>query len=217
MERFDVFNAKENGADEPVPSVEAAEPKPATNGHKKSHSPSSKREAEDSEMSDVIDDAPPKKKKRKASSPEDDAAFAARLQAEEDRNARPTRGGSSRKSAPAKKKSGKKKTNNKVTASDDSDVEDGTTKRKVNRNTGFHKPMNLSESASEFFGTAQVCIMNLALLLANCCSFRDQKSPSKSGNISKAIICKILVTNDTSSAMRSFYLYLAVPRYTCSR
>lgn len=168
MERFDIFNARQNGtnhADEPIASVEVTEPKPVTNGHKKSHSPPTKREADDSDLSDVIDNAPPKKKKRKATSEEDDdAAFAARLQAEEDRNARPTRGGgSSRKSASAKKKSSKKKTANKVTASDDSDVEDGTPKRKVNRNTGFHKPMNLSSTAADFFGSAQVRLLKVLL------------------------------------------------------
>jgi upstream activation factor subunit UAF30 len=62
--------------------------------------------------------------------------------------ARPTRG-AGRKAAPAKKKkTPKKKTQAKVTGtgSDDSDVE--TTPRNVNRNTGFHKPLNLSPALS---------------------------------------------------------------------
>lgn len=161
LERFDVFNTKQNGEPEPVPSVEAVDPIPKTNGHAKSRSVSTseagqKRSADDSDLSDVVDTAP-RKKKRKGTEA-DDAAFAAKLQAEEDRAARPTRGGSSRKSAPVKKKKApKKKTANKVTNSDDSEIDDeGATKRKVNRETGFHKPMNLSAEATEFFGSPQV-------------------------------------------------------------
>ncbi|KAK5076920.1 hypothetical protein LTR51_002606 [Lithohypha guttulata] len=166
MERFDIFNAKQNKDQEPVPSVETAEPPhppPTVNGHTKrvteTRSPSSarpKREADDSDLSDVVDKAPPRKK-RKESSVEDDAAFAARLQAEEDRAARPTRGGTSRKAAPSKKKKvPRKKTADKVTGSDDSEVEENGAKRKVNRETGFHKPMNLSTTASDFFNTPKL-------------------------------------------------------------
>lgn len=161
MQRFDLFNAKQNGEAEPVPSVEKAEPLPKTNGHAKSRSVSTseagqKRQADDSDLSDVVDTAPAKKKRK--ASVDEDAAFAARLQAEEDRNARPTRGGAPRKAAPSKKKkTPRKKTASKVTGSDDSDVDDeGGTTRKVNRNTGFHKPMNLSAIATDFFGTPQV-------------------------------------------------------------
>jgi len=161
MQRFDLFNAKQNGEAEPVPSVEKAEPLPKTNGHAKSRSVSiseagQKRQADDSDLSDVVDTVPAKKKRK--ASVDEDAAFAARLQAEEDRNARPTRGGAPRKAAPSKKKkTSRKKTASKVTGSDDSDVDDeGGTTRKVNRNTGFHKPMNLSAIATDFFGTPQV-------------------------------------------------------------
>lgn len=160
MQRFDLFNAKQNGDSEPVPSVEVADPVPKINGHAKSRSISTsaagqKRQADDSDLSDVVDTAPTRKKRKE--SVDEDAAFAARLQAEEDRNARPTRGGAPRKAAPAKKKkSPKKKTAAKVTASDDSDVEAGESTRKVNRNTGFHKPMNLSAIATDFFGTPQL-------------------------------------------------------------
>lgn len=165
MERFDIFNARQNGDTEPVQSVETTTSS-KTNGHAKSRSRSAsetgqKREAEDSESSsDVVDDAPPKKKRKenKESAKETDAEIAARLQAQEDRAARPTRGAAPRKSAPAKKKkTPKKKTATRVTGSDDSDVEEeGGTGRKVNRETGFHKPMNLSAQAADFFGVQQV-------------------------------------------------------------
>lgn len=160
MERFDIFNARQQGEQEPVPSVETSEPPASTNGHgsSTSRSPShQKREADDSDLSDVIDKAPPKKK-RKEESVDNDAVIAARLQAEEARAARPTRGGASRKAAPTKKKkASKKKTSTKVTGSDDSDLDEkGGTPRKVNRDTGFHKPMNLSAIAADFFGTPQV-------------------------------------------------------------
>lgn len=163
MERFDLFEAKSRKEQEPVPSVEVSEPAP-TNGHI-SNSPSSsssnvKREADDSDTSDIDDSAPPKKKtKRKESVMDDDAAFAARLQAEEDRNSRPTRGGGAprkQKGAQSKKsKTPKKKTSTKVTGSDDSDIDDSAPRRKVNRNTGFHKPYNLSPVAADFFGETQ--------------------------------------------------------------
>ena len=160
MQRFDIFNAKQNGENEPVPSVEIAEPVPKTNGHAKSRSITTaeagqKRQADDDDLSDVADTAPTKKKRKQ--SVDDDAAIAAKLQAEEDRNARPTRCGTSRKAASAKKKKpAKKKTATKVTGSDDSDIEEEGTTRKVNRNTGFHKPMALSAIAADFFGTPQV-------------------------------------------------------------
>lgn len=152
-DRFDVVEAKRHGAEEPVPSVEAADEDsasvtaPHTNGvHKsKSSDPSAatpstastspKREASSEPLSDVDDSAPPKKK-RKANAV-DDAALAAKLQAEERMKARPTRGGGTRKAAPVKKKTTpKKKTQARVTGSDDSDVAESP--RVVNRNTGFH-------------------------------------------------------------------------------
>lgn len=161
MERFDIFAAKSQKEQEPMPSVEASEPTPTNGAGSQSPSSSSsnvKREAEESDTSE-LDDAPPKRKKRKESAMDDDAAFAARLQAEEDRNSRPTRGGAPRKqkAASAKKsKTSKKKTSAKVTGSDDSDVDDSASPRKVNRNTGFHKPMILSPIAADFFGETQI-------------------------------------------------------------
>ena len=173
-ERFDVVEAKRTGAEDPVPSVEAPDGEtttvsiPRTNGvHKfKSSEPSApsapsaasstpaKREASDDDLSDVVDVAPPKKK-RKPTSAEDDATLAARLQAEENNMARPTRGGGPRKAAPSKKKTPKKKTKARVTGSDDSEVEDSP--KKVNRNTGFHKPLNLSPALSGLLdGEAQM-------------------------------------------------------------
>lgn len=168
MERFDILDAKQNPDTAPIPSVERGESQATTNGHVKSESRSSshtvqKREAEDSEPSDVADAPPPKKKRR--DSIDDDAAYAAKLQAELNQAARSTRGGASRKSAPVKKKkTPKKKTAARVTGSDDSDVADGDEgkTRKVNRNTGFHKPMNLSSTAADFFGTTQVRLQALA-------------------------------------------------------
>ena len=163
-ERFDVVEAKRNGAEEPLPSIEATNgeatsiPPPLTNGvrngvHKfKSSEPSApsasstpaKREATEDSLSDVIDSAPPKKKRKPSA--EDDAVIAARLQAEENSRARPTRGGGPRKTAPVKKKKTPKKKSQARVGSDDSEVEDSP--KKVNRNTGFHKPLNLSPALS---------------------------------------------------------------------
>lgn len=158
MQRFDIFYARQNGEAEPIPSVETADSTPRINGkHNVSASPSatpSKREAdvEPDDQSDSVGNAPPKKKRK--ASVDEDAAFAARLQAEEDKKARPTRGGTSRKAGPVKKKhTPKKKTRTKVTGSDDSDIDDdGRSTRKVNRETGFHKPLNLSPALSDLFG-----------------------------------------------------------------
>ncbi|EXJ61303.1 uncharacterized protein A1O5_11860 [Cladophialophora psammophila CBS 110553] len=159
-ERFDLMNAKRNGETTVVPSVETAEliePPPLTNGVHHSSAPSSsspaKREAESEDVSDVIDTAPPKKKQKAAI--DADAAYAARLQAEEDKLARPTRGGASRKAAPVKKKKRAKK--ERVTGSDDSEVEGEERKQKPKRETGFHKPLNLSHALSNLFdGAAQL-------------------------------------------------------------
>lgn len=139
-QRFDVINARLNGESPVVPSVEAGEPIPKTNGvHKPSPpSPSSspaKREASSEDMSDVVDSPPPKKKRKNGI--DADAAFAAKLQAEEDLRARPTRGGANRKAAPAKKKR-KVKKKERVTGSDDSEAEDGEKPAKPKRDTGFH-------------------------------------------------------------------------------
>lgn len=204
MQRFDLFNAKQNGESAPVPSVEKEDPVPTSNGHAHARSISvsetgQKRQADDSDLSDVVH-SPPARKKRK-DSVDDDAAFAAQLQAEENRNARPQRGGASRKAAPAKKKkSTRKKTAARVTGSDDSDVDDGGTPRKVNRNTGFHKPLNLSAVAAAFFDTPQVMFIapsSVGRLWLTCLSYPDPRSPSRSGSISKLIISKTPVTSDS--------------------
>ncbi|KAI1614590.1 SWIB/MDM2 domain-containing protein [Exophiala viscosa] len=153
-ERFDVINAKENGEATVIPSVEPTEPTPKTNGvHAITpNSPSSspvKREAKNESVSDVAD-APPKKKRK--ASVDADAAYAARLQAEEDARARPTRGGTTRKAGPAKKK--KKTKKEKVTGSDDSDIDDEDKPQKPKRETGFHKPLNLSPALSNLLDGA---------------------------------------------------------------
>ena len=158
MERFDVFAQKAGVEEEPVTSVEVPSPAPVTNGHhtpardvsadSKTASPM-KRDAESQDRSDVIDDAPPKKKRK--SSAEDDAALAARLQAEEDKLSRPTRGAGTRRAAPEKKKkTPKKKSAAKIRDHSDDDDSDDSVEKPV-RNTGFHKPLNLSPALSELF------------------------------------------------------------------
>ncbi|KAL6250435.1 hypothetical protein RBB50_002737 [Rhinocladiella similis] len=145
-ERFDVISTKENGDSTVVPSVEPVEPAQKTNGvHIESPSASpAKREAKSESHSTILDSPPPKKKRK--TSLDADAAYAARLQAEEDARARPTRGGASRKTAPVKKRK-KKAKKERVTGSDDSDLEDEENP-KPKRNTGFHKPLNLSSALS---------------------------------------------------------------------
>lgn len=211
MERFDIFNARESARQEqeqkPLPSVERTDSAPPTNGHTKSRSTSESRTAEKrdagSEDSSDVPDTPPKKK-RKAST-EDDAMIAARLQAEEDRAARPTRGGAPRKAAPAKKKkkTPRKKTAAKITGSDDSDLEDGEPpSRKVNRETGFHKPMNLSAVAADFFGESQASSLYFVQVRwLTTRSFRAPRSRSAFGSTSKRMACKIRGTSVSSYAM----------------
>ncbi|EXJ64826.1 hypothetical protein A1O7_01164 [Cladophialophora yegresii CBS 114405] len=151
-ERFDIANAKRNGEPTVVPSVEAVEPAETarqTNGvHHSSESSPAKRVAESDEVSDVADTPPPKK--RQKATVDADAAFAAKLQAEEDKMARPTRGGGTRKSAPAKKKK-KKPKKDRITASDDSEIDGEEKESKPKRDTGFHKPLNLSPALSNLF------------------------------------------------------------------
>lgn len=161
MERFDVFAEKAAAKEEPVQSVETVPL--VTNGHhkhtrdvstaeSKTASPM-KREAKSEDLSDMVDDAPPKKK-RKSMSAEDDAALAARLQAEEDTRSRPTRG-APRRAAPAKKKKAtpKKKSSRKIkdNSGDEGDDSDASAEKPV-RNTGFHKPLNLSPALADLLG-----------------------------------------------------------------
>ncbi|KKY29021.1 putative swib mdm2 domain protein [Phaeomoniella chlamydospora] len=141
LERFDEFNARQNGAgaaSQKNTETAASPTPPTTNGHATtSPSPSPvKRQSESEELSEVADDAPPKKK-RKPDNVDSDALIAARLQAEENARARPTRGGSTRKATPAKKRASKKKTEKKVRAEDDSDLS-GSEADKPVKNTGFH-------------------------------------------------------------------------------
>lgn len=157
LSRFDLFNARQN-AEEPFPSVEQSnKPKPSTNGHVKGRARShSQSESRVESTSDTIDGEVTSPAKKKTKFEETDAELAARLQAEEARSARPSRNGAARKVTTKKKKTAvKRKSAAKVAGSDDSDVEHGI-ERKVNRNTGFHKPLNLSPAASDFFGATQV-------------------------------------------------------------
>lgn len=147
MDRFDKFAAESKGptsnghteAMEVIPIKTLPEPTDITIhtvekvGHKRKAS--SPRDMD--EFSVGLSDAastPPKKRK---SVMDDDAAFAARLQAEENSRARPTRGGTSRKVSLAKKK---KKTAARIGLNEDSGLSGSETgsKRKVNRNSGFH-------------------------------------------------------------------------------
>jgi len=169
VERFDIINAKRNAAsntdgtnglepvanghvsDDPLPSIE----KPSTPPSSASPSSTTKRKAIESDgLPDSVASTPKKKRKPEADA---DAVLAAKLQAEENLRARPTRGGNTRKAAPAKKKKSpsksKAKTSKKVKAEDDSDIDDsGSEEKKVNRNTGFHKPLALSPALSELLG-----------------------------------------------------------------
>ncbi|MCJ1330561.1 hypothetical protein MMC10_007246 [Thelotrema lepadinum] len=172
-ERFDKFAADAkaapvtNGHTDPAP-----EPVPSKAPTKQSKSPlpeskvSTKRksESQDDDASDSLSDVPstpPPKKKRKPEL-EDDAAIAARLQAEENSRARPTRRGRTQRKPPVvkkkKKKTPKKKTADKVGAEDDSEIDaSGSGERKVNRNGGFHKLLNLSAPLSALLdGEAQL-------------------------------------------------------------
>lgn len=118
--------------------------------------PAIKRKAEsddvDSTTAPSAASPPPKKKVRKVEEVDTDAALAARLQAEENARSRPTRGGAPRKAAPAPKKKAKKKSKATLGADDDSDMEGSATERKVNRNSGFHKPLILSPALSDLLG-----------------------------------------------------------------
>ncbi|KAF3013103.1 hypothetical protein E8E15_000716 [Penicillium rubens] len=156
MERFDRY-AEQNGVggspDETAPSNDqrdgdsaSAVPSPPP-----STSPV-KRQASSDATSEPASASPPAKKHKPDTDTDADAAFAAKLQAEENSRARPTRGGNTRRAAPVKKRS-KAKTSKRVKAEDDSDVDSGEEpKKEVNRNTGFHKPMNLSEPLSALLG-----------------------------------------------------------------
>ncbi|KAF2242728.1 SWIB/MDM2 domain-containing protein [Trematosphaeria pertusa] len=165
MQRFDKFNAEQNGAapesepTEPVPTVEV----PTANGTKGTAADTpngiSKRSPDESALSE-LDESPPKKKQKKQRSIEDDdAAFAAKLQAEENRRARSTRGANTKKRATVpKKKTQKKKSANRVKDEDDSDIGSGSTaeKKSPSRKGGFHKPMALSPALSELLGETQL-------------------------------------------------------------
>ncbi|KAJ5705327.1 hypothetical protein N7536_001016 [Penicillium majusculum] len=157
MERFDRY-AEQNGVggspDETAPSndqrdgdsASAAVPSPPP-----SSSPV-KRQASSDATSEPASASPPAKKHKANTDTDADAVFAAKLQAEENSRARPTRGGNTRRAVPVKKKS-KAKTSKRVKAEDDSDIGSGEEpKKEVNRNTGFHKPMNLSEPLSALLG-----------------------------------------------------------------
>ena len=171
MERFDIFNARQqNGDSASHPPVKSEFHAPKTNGFHHDSQPAertppksstpTKREADTDDTSDSADNQPASKKRKTAV--DDDAQLAARLQAEEERLARPTRGGTSRKGASAKKKTPKKKNKNKTSAkigaSDDSDLE-GSETEKPKRNTGFHV------CYLPWFGTRQITFIETTELI----------------------------------------------------
>lgn len=207
MQRFDVFNSKQVGIQAPVQSIEGTDialPIPV-NGHSRTESPSisvsAKREADDSDTSDVRDSPP--KKKRKEGGVDNDAAFAAKLQAEENRNARATRGVATRKVVPKKSKTLKKKKKSKITASDDSDVEEGSSPKRPKSNTGFNKPLTLTPVAADFFGVPAVCSSQGRIFQLTRLRYHVLKLRSRCGSISKSTISKIQLTNGSSFATRS--------------
>ncbi|KAL9107106.1 MAG: hypothetical protein Q9227_007972 [Pyrenula ochraceoflavens] len=164
MERWDFFNARQNGEVNGDTSTAAAQSgssqqplkaeASSTNGHaptptpaSPSKTPSVKRAAssDPSAISDVVD-TPPPKKKRKSGAVDTDAALAAKLQAEENARSRPTRGGQVRKPAP------KKKTPKKVKKNADGSDESASEVEKPKRTGGFHKPLTLSPALSSLLG-----------------------------------------------------------------
>jgi len=166
LQRFDKFNAEQNGSleppepSEPIPSVENGAQ--VSNGTPLVGSTHKRSPDDDSALSEV-EDAPPTKKKAKKSKPvaeADDAAFAARLQAEENARTRPTRGGNAKRRVAVPKKKAEKKTKTKsstrVKDEDDSDVNTNSDadKKSQSRKGGFHvgrsrtNPTACSQSAN---------------------------------------------------------------------
>ncbi|KAJ5143257.1 uncharacterized protein N7515_002044 [Penicillium bovifimosum] len=155
MERFDRYAAEKGVGESPEDTGSnngqqdgdsAAAPSPP-------HSSSPvKRQASSDPSPEPRTALPPAKKPKVETDTDADAAFAAKLQAEENSRARPTRGGGVSRRGTVIKKS-KPKTSKRVKAEDDSDIGSGEeTKRVVNRNTGFHKPYNLSEPLAALLG-----------------------------------------------------------------
>jgi upstream activation factor subunit UAF30 len=186
LERFDVFAEKAGVIEEPVQSVEIVPP--TANGNhthtrdvsvaeSKTASPM-KREAKSEGLSDMAD-SPPPKKKRKSMIAEDDAALAARLQAEENTRSRPTRG-APRRAAPAKKKkTPKKKSSTRIKDNSDDDGEGSDTSgEKPVRNTGFHKPLNLSPALSELLGETTLSRPQTTKKIWEYIKARDLQNPS---------------------------------------
>ncbi|KAL6709764.1 hypothetical protein ACN47E_001193 [Coniothyrium glycines] len=159
MQRFDKFNAEQNGGSEPpepIPTVENGAKQ--TNGHGSDVSNHKRSPDSESALSEVEDAAPPKKKVKKSKVAEDDdAAFAAKLQAEENARIRSTRGGNTKRRAPAPKKKTKKKSATRVKDEDDSDLSGSDAEKKSpSRKGGFHKPMALSPALSALLNETQL-------------------------------------------------------------
>ncbi|KAL9124491.1 MAG: hypothetical protein Q9217_006179 [Psora testacea] len=144
MARFDIFMAKKD--EKPQTNGDAAtsaEQSSVSSPNVKSQSPPAPKkhnqEADEEELSEVIDSPKPKKKRKVEH--DSDAAYAAKLQAMENSRMRSTRGGGPKKANIVKKKSPKKKSTGRVKAEDDSDLEGSGSEvkeKKVNRSTGFH-------------------------------------------------------------------------------
>ena len=134
----------ENGVKTKMANGFASSPGDATTGtvHNSEKRSPPTQDDQPSDLSEVADSPPPKKKHKKNMSVEDaDAAFAARLQAEENSRARNTRGGGAKRKPIVKKEKKKRKSKNRVGSDDDSDDE-GSPKKEVNRNSGFHVNLN---------------------------------------------------------------------------
>ncbi|CAG7920517.1 unnamed protein product [Penicillium olsonii] len=154
MERFDRYADQDGLGGSPEETATSNGQRDSASAAERSPPASSspvKRQASSDGTSEPASASPPAKKQKPDDDFDADAAFAAKLQAEENSRARPTRGGNTRRAAPKKKS--KAKTSKRVKASDDSDIGSGEeTKKEVNRNTGFHKPLNLSEPLSALLG-----------------------------------------------------------------
>lgn len=191
MERFDVFAEKAGVIEEPAQSVEAVPL--IANGHhthtrdvstvqSKTASPI-EREAKSEDLSDMTDDEPPKKK-RKSMTAEDDAALAARLQAEENTRSRPSRGAPRRAAPVKKKKTPKKKSSRKIKDNSDDGGDDSTASAdKPVRNTGFHKPLNLSPALSDLLGETSLSRPQTTKKIWEYIKGRDLQDPSDKRHI----------------------------------
>jgi len=218
MERFDKLQRERDTA---ASAVAAPEPAPTTNGaahaaktasdvkqtievvEKDGNVPTSNKrkseehdDADEDDLSDVVDSPPAKKKVKKAPKPsvgESDEQMAKRLQAEFSAAAgsRSTRGGSgsAKKSQTGSKKektkansvgkTKKRKSAAKVRSDDDSEVESTSSpKPEKEKKGGFHKPLNLSEPLQALLGEPQLSRPETVKRIWAYVKARDLQDPS---------------------------------------